>query len=128
MVNKNINSRWTPDFILSVVKDVLGSGSLEKSECEDDKVVVKIGTRKSYTVRPSFLDRKEAQRGAGAAIATIVRGLKAIEPNACYNKTIEEEAKDEGKRHLGQKAEAVDAALEMSGSTKKEKDQILKNA
>lgn len=128
MAKSKSDSRWTPEFILDVVKGTLGSGSLDKDECGPNKVVINIGKHKTYTVMPSFLERKESTRGTGAAIATIVRALKVFDESASYDKMIEEEANDAGKRKLSKKAEAVDTALEMSGSTKKEKDQILKNA
>ena len=128
MAKNSLHGRWTPEFILDIVKGTLGCGKLDKEECGPDKIVVEISKRKTYSVRPSFLARKEATLGIGAAIQTIVRNLKAFDENASFDTTVEEEAKDKGKRKLSAKAEAVDQALDMAGSSKKEKDEILKNA
>ena len=120
-------TKWTPDFVLRIVKEILGSGTLDKDESKDGRIVIKLGKDKTYSVEASFLEFKEERRGHGAAIQTIVRSLKVFDENASYDTTLEEAVKDRGKRKLGDKAEAVDQALDMAGSSSKEKNEILKN-
>lgn len=116
----------TPGWVANLFQDALGEGNIDATEWESrGKIAITFGAHGRYGVRATTLEGL----GEEKARYFILDTLRHITGNPDLELTkAEQDVEDVPKRKLSKKAEAVDQALDMAGSTKKEKDEVLKDA
>lgn len=120
-------TKYTPEWALGICKEALGHGDIVKDECVDGKISIQLGRKDFLRTSVRHLTALEKASGAQAAVLSIVGCLKSMYgKDVTFEEKKTEELKDEAKRKLGAKAEAVDTALKMAGSTSKERSDTLK--
>lgn len=116
----------TPEWVADMFKDALGEGKIDDHAWKSrGKIAITFGSRGCYSVVAGHLE----SMGEEKARYFVLDALRLISgnPNLEFSKREQDEA-DKPKRKLSKKAEAVSDAMEMAGSTKKEKDEVLKDA
>lgn len=126
-IKKN-SSPWTPEWLAGVVKECVGEANIV--ECHvPGRLKVKFGRNGGIGTSISRLAEEEARVGNGGARNFIITALKKGYPDDVkdFQTEAEQEIKEAAKRKQGDKAEATEKALNIAGSSHKERSETLKD-
>ena len=114
--------KWV-ELVAGVIKDALGEAKVEQDGSQDGDILITWGGNQSFGINEAFCEAN----GAGVVRDMVFQTMRNYTGNPNLLDPDQEKI-DEEKRKLSNKAEAVNDALDIAGSSSEEKNEILKDA
>jgi len=120
MASKDKVNKWV-DFVAGVVKECTGEAKVE--DTSEKAIKITWGKDGNFAIGNDTCEKF----GRGGTRDLIIQQMRIITDNPELL-SVDKEVEEAAKRKLGAKAEGLDKAMDIAGSSSKEKNEILKDA